>query len=120
VPAPDRSLFADRLRTELRALRLSQAALAEQLGVSQQTVSKWLTGETQPRVKLLPALAEALGMEPTDLSAALVARAEPKSLDEAMELRVAALDRRIRDLTPAQMDRLEAYIRGLRDGAGSA
>lgn len=120
VPVPDRSLFADRLRTELRGLRLSQAALAEQLGVSQQTVSKWLTGETQPRVKLLPALAEALGMEPTDLSAALVARAEPKTLDEAMELRVAALDRRIRDLTPAQMDRLEAYVRGLRDGAGSS
>lgn len=115
--APDRSLFADRLRTELRAARLSQAALAEQLGVSQQTVSKWLTGETQPRVKLLPALAEALDMAPTELSAALVARAEPKSLDEATEMRVAALDRRIRDLSPQQLDRLEAYVRGLSDGA---
>lgn len=119
MSAPDRSLFAERLRSELRRAHMSQAALADRLGVSQQTVSKWLTGETQPRVKLLPALAEALGLEPTDLSAALVARTEPKTLDEEMELRVAALDRRIRDLSPEQMDRLEAYLRGLRDGAAS-
>lgn len=99
-------------------MRLSQATLADRLGVSQQTVSKWLAGETQPRVKLLPALAEALGMDPTDLSAALVARTEPKTLDEATELRVAALDRLIRDLDDAQMDRVEAYIRGLRDASG--
>lgn len=98
---------------------MSQAALANRLGVSQQTVSKWLTGETQPRVKLLPTLAEALGLEPTDLSAALVAQAEPKTLDEETELRVAALERRIRDLAPEHLDRLEAYLRGLRDGASS-
>ena len=117
MPALDRSLFADRLRRQLRSKKLSQAALAAHLGVSQQTVSKWLSGETQPRVKLLPALAEALGMDPTDLSAALVARAEPRNLDEAMELRVAALDRLIRDLDLDQMDRVEAYIRGLRDAS---
>jgi transcriptional regulator with XRE-family HTH domain len=117
VLAPDRTLFADRLRTELRAARMSQAALAEQLGVSQQTVSKWLTGETQPRVKLLPALAEALHMAPTELSAALVARAEPTTLDEATEMRVAAIERRIRELPPEHLDRLEAYVRGLHDGA---
>jgi transcriptional regulator with XRE-family HTH domain len=103
----------------MRLLGLSQKAVAARVGVSQQTVSKWLTGETQPRVKLLPALADALSLDPTELSAALVAVAEPVAGDAASELRVAALDRQIRDLAPAQMDQLEAYLRGLRDGARS-
>lgn len=101
----------------MRLLGLSQKAVAARVGVSQQTVSKWLTGETQPRVKLLPALADALSIDPTELSAALVAINEPAPGDAASELRLAALDRQIRDLTPAQMDQLEAYVRGLRDGA---
>jgi transcriptional regulator with XRE-family HTH domain len=101
----------------MRLLGLSQKSVAARVGVSQQTVSKWLTGETQPRVKLLPALADALSLDPTELSAALVAADEPVPGDAASELRLAALDRQIRDLTPAQMDQLEAYVRGLRDGA---
>lgn len=101
----------------MRLLGLSQKAVAIRIGVSQQTVSKWLTGETQPRVKLLPALADALSLDATELSAALVAVDEPVSQDTASELRLAALDRQIRDLSPAQMDQLEAYVRGLRDGA---
>lgn len=103
----------------MRLLGLSQKVVAARVGVSQQTVSKWLTGETQPRVKLLPALADALSLDPTELSAALMAMTEPAPTDAASELRLAALDRQIRDLSPAQMDQLEAYLRGLRDGARS-
>ncbi len=44
-----------------RRLRLSQAALAERMGIRQQTVSEWETGRYQPRgasAKLLTMLAE--------------------------------------------------------------
>jgi transcriptional regulator with XRE-family HTH domain len=62
------------------ALRLSQQALADELGVRQQTVSEWETGVYEPRgasVKLLDIVAEragfAYGLEstpPTDAPAA--------------------------------------------------
>lgn len=112
--------LAELLRDQMRLLGLSQADVATRVGVRQQTVSKWLTGETQPRVKLLPALADTLGLEPTHLSTALVPpRVEP-DLEEVSEVRVAAFARRMRDLSPEQMDRLEAYLRGLQDGAAGA
>jgi transcriptional regulator with XRE-family HTH domain len=111
--------LAELLREQMLLLGLSQADVASQVGVRQQTVSKWLTGETQPRVKLLPALAETLGLEPTDLSTALVPPVRDRSADEVSELRVTAFSRRIRELSPGQMDLLEAYLRGLHDGAAS-
>jgi len=101
----------------MRLLGLSQLDVASRVGVRQQTVSKWLTGETQPRVKLLPAVAEVLGLEPTDLSAALVPPADTGTGDEPSDLRVTAFSRRIRELSPEQLDRLDAYLRGLLDGA---
>lgn len=109
--------LAELLRDQMRLLGLSQADVATRVGVRQQTVSKWLTGETQPRVKLLPALADTLGLEPTDLSTALVPPTVEPSPEEVSELRVTAFARRLRELTPEQMDRIEAYLRGLQDGA---
>ena len=118
MSTPPPTALARRLRDEMRANHLSQAAVAQRVGVSQQTVSKWLTGETQPRPKLFQALADVLGIDARDLTATLVAPADrPLTLDEAIEQRLAVLDRRIRDLTPEQLHRLEAYVRGLRDGA---
>lgn len=40
----------------------SQEALAEQLGVSRQAISKWETGEAEPEIKKLKLLAEAFGV----------------------------------------------------------
>ena len=40
----------------------SQEALAEQLGVSRQAVSKWETGEAEPELKKLRLLAEVFGV----------------------------------------------------------
>lgn len=117
APAP-RTALAERLRAELRASGISQVELAQRVGVSQQTVSKWLTAETQPRPKLLTTLARALDVDATELSATLVADEAPPSPDQLMAMRVSALDRRIRDLEPAQMARLEAYVRGLLDSRG--
>lgn len=42
-------------------LSFSQSELAEKLGVSQQAVAKWETGEAMPRADKLPQLAKLLG-----------------------------------------------------------
>ncbi len=51
------------LTEKIRALReaagLTQAELAERIGVSEKVVSKWECGETKPSAEVLPALADA-------------------------------------------------------------
>ena len=47
-----------RLRT---AAGMTQAELAERVGVSEKVVSKWECGETKPSAEVLPALADAFG-----------------------------------------------------------
>ena len=55
----------------IRALRLAegmtQAALAQALGVSDKAVSKWENGRGAPGVSLLPQLSQLLGVDPGDL-----------------------------------------------------
>jgi DNA-binding transcriptional regulator YiaG len=55
---------AGRVRALRKALELSQQAFAEELGVRQQTVSEWETGQYAPRgasVRLLELVAERAG-----------------------------------------------------------
>ena len=53
---------------QLRESRdLTQAELAEQIGVSSKTVSKWETGKGLPDITLLQPLAEALGISVIEL-----------------------------------------------------
>ncbi len=57
---------AGRVRALRRHLGLSQRALAEELGVRQQTVSEWETGQYQPRgasARLLTLVAERADFE---------------------------------------------------------
>ena len=57
---------AGRVRGLRRHLGLSQAALAQELGTRQQTISEWETGLYQPRglsEKLLSLVAERAGYE---------------------------------------------------------
>jgi DNA-binding transcriptional regulator YiaG len=57
---------ADEVRSLRRHLGLSQDALAEELGMRQQTVSEWETGRYQPRgasARLLGMIAERAGFE---------------------------------------------------------
>ncbi len=116
MPRSHHTPFADYLRAELLRTRMTQVDLAARLGVSQQTVSKWLNGETRPRLELLPGLADVLGARTVDISALLIGDGDEPSSDETVEERVAAIARGARRLTPAQLDRLEAYLRGLLDG----
>lgn len=57
----------------------SQEALAEQLGVSRQAISKWETGEAEPEIKKLRLLAEAFGVT-TDW---LLSEEEPKEAPDS-------------------------------------
>ena len=73
------------LSASILALRvergLTQAALAEQLGITFQAVSKWETGQSAPDIALLPQLAEIFGVQIDELfgrEAAVAAVVEEK------------------------------------------
>lgn len=59
--------FADNLRRLRLEKGCTQEALAEQLGVAPQSVSRWECGTTLPDVMLLPALARVYGITVDDL-----------------------------------------------------
>ena len=64
--AKERPWNARQIRALREHLRLSQAALAQELGARQQTVSEWETGQYLPRgtsARLLTILAERAGFE---------------------------------------------------------
>ncbi len=54
--------LAERIAQYRRQKGLSQETLAQQLGISRQSVSKWERGEALPETDKLPALAQALGV----------------------------------------------------------
>ncbi|MDR0897427.1 MAG: helix-turn-helix domain-containing protein [Oscillospiraceae bacterium] len=96
------------LGPNIRALRLqkgvSQEALAGQLGVTFQAVSKWETGVTAPDIALLPELAVYFGVPIDDLFA----------LSEAARLdRVQTLLDDVRTLTREQFDASRTYLSGV-------
>lgn len=59
----------DDLKTLRRKKFLTQKELAAQVGVSYQTVQTWEAGTAQPRLRVMPKLATALGVEPEQLLA---------------------------------------------------
>ena len=54
------SMIGNRIRLRRAVLRRSQAWLADEVGVSVNTIGTWERGETSPRIHDLPALATAL------------------------------------------------------------
>jgi len=55
------------IRRERKAAGLTQAVLAERLGVSQPTIVRWEDGTRSPDLPSLFALADVLGIAPADL-----------------------------------------------------
>ena len=51
----------NRIEMQLRLKKMSQKDLAEKLGVTEVTVSRWLNGERDPSIETLNRIAEALG-----------------------------------------------------------
>lgn len=74
--------FADNLRTLRTGKNLTQEQLAEQLGVSVQTVSRWETRTSYPDVELLPILAELFGVTVDELLGATAALREQRKLED--------------------------------------
>jgi transcriptional regulator with XRE-family HTH domain len=64
---------AELLEAARKRRALSQEALASTIGVKQQTISRWMKGESAPRATNLAALAAALGLSVPDIEAALAA-----------------------------------------------
>jgi transcriptional regulator with XRE-family HTH domain len=59
--------FCDNLKALRKAERMSQERLAEKVGVSRQSVSKWETGEAYPEMSNIVALCSVFHCEITDL-----------------------------------------------------
>lgn len=51
----------NRIEMQLRLKKMSQKDLAEKLGVTEVTVSRWLNGERDPSIETLNRIAETLG-----------------------------------------------------------
>jgi transcriptional regulator with XRE-family HTH domain len=62
-----RKQFGAGLTAWMRRRRVKQEGLAEVLGVTQQTISKWCAGDALPTVDKVPAIAAALRCEIADL-----------------------------------------------------
>lgn len=60
-------MFKDNLLHLRKLKKMSQEDLAERLGVSRQTLSKWETGESVPDIEKSKLLAEILGVSLDDL-----------------------------------------------------
>jgi DNA-binding XRE family transcriptional regulator len=61
---PEHRSFAEWLSSVLKREGLSQEAAARQLGVSVKTVSRWVGGETEPRLRELRRIHEVFGEAP--------------------------------------------------------
>ena len=59
----DKSIIGAVIAENRRAVPMTQAELADRLMVSHQAVSQWERGDTLPDITLLPAIAEALGID---------------------------------------------------------
>lgn len=56
------SSIGDKIRDLRKNRGLTQAQLAERLGVSQQTIGQWETGKSSPKIQSINKLAQALGV----------------------------------------------------------
>ena len=103
---PDSLETAFRMRLEKlrKELKLSQAEVADRVGVPQQTVWKWENGEQRIRLDDAAALAEALGVP---LASFLPA---PRSSPDKYFDQVRTIENNIRKATE-EADRLEQEIR---------
>lgn len=59
--------FAEWMATALRSQNMTQEAAARQLGVSVKTISRWVGGTTEPRMRDLRRIQEVFGALPLDV-----------------------------------------------------
>lgn len=61
-------LFVQRLKKKLAARKMTQAELAQRVGITSRAMSLYMTGARVPRMDTLVRIAEALGVTPNDLT----------------------------------------------------
>ena len=54
--------FSERMKAAIDALNVSQKYLAEQIGVTEVTMSRYINGQRMPKAPVLSKIAEALGV----------------------------------------------------------
>ncbi len=97
----DDNWFGPRLKALRRQANLTQQALADRLGVGQQTVREWERGDKRPLLERIPRLAEVLGVSPgrlfPDGESPTPDRVEDTLPPEAsVEARLARIERQLR------------------------
>lgn len=113
-----KGIFSDRLRALMELHGLDQRKLADCLGVSQGTISRYLNGR-EPRGETLVLLGKIFGVHPQDLLPAdqLEEIAYPLSPDpETEDLRlhiIGAQLRQLKKVNPDAFDSLETLIKHL-------
>lgn len=60
--------ISENIRDHRRKHDLTQEELAERLGVSYQSVSRWENGATYPDIELMPAISKLLGITVDELN----------------------------------------------------
>lgn len=104
---------------------MTQAELAGELNVSQNTVSNWATGRFRPSAARIGPLAKALNTSPSALfgyeDTVSTAPGTPTHAEaDALIARIAALEPQVRSMaeaTPDLLEVLDAVRRRLRDGS---
>lgn len=113
--APRGVLVAPPLASAIRAAytgRLTQTELASVLGVAQNTISRWSTGEVEPRLDDIAAIEDACGLARGHILRAAGYVATSSNPEDAV-----AADHR---LDPARRDLLvAAYLAALEQAAGA-
>lgn len=93
----ERPPWARAIRARRLAIRLSQGALGQKIGMSQATVADWETGRSQPRdAETIARLAGALGASPVEVSPHTFAK--PGSAEPANPFLADELDHRFGSL----------------------
>ena len=104
--------FREWLTAEMTARRLSQRALAREMGISQPFVSRVISGENQPSVDFCVKVAEVLS-HPPDYVFRLAGLLPPIEDESSIDETVQEMIELIRNLPTDQRQNLLAYIRFL-------
>lgn len=109
--------FSDRLKELMVQNGYKQASLADKLGVSQQTISRWVNGRFQPDIDQLIMLGKIFNVSVDDLlgstSKDVPIKKQPTVDDD--ELRARAIER-VQSLPDPALTRVLDFLEGLEAG----
>ena len=92
---------------------LTQKQLADQIGVSNATISKWETAKGFPDISLLEPLAEALHISVSEILAGERLESTEKAddlLSELVDISITEQTRKTRTITDAPIDQLTSFL----------